>query len=408
MTSAVPSTPTPSPFRRRVFYIPGYDPVPPRRYRELFRAEAAKQARISGYELELVPGRPSGDGFGWRAEARIGGRVCETRFEVLGWADIVNASMAQGIGATYGQMLRTAWVYLSTGALWRLLRLRKGPVLAALYPLAMLMAQLLLAVAAGAGLALAVAIWLPVWLGLFAGLALVIALLRFFRRHDGRILAYYLMHDYAFTAAGRGANPPALDARLGEFRDRIAAAQTEDLDEVLVVGHSSGAHLAVSVLAGLLRDGQGAKRPALSLLTLGQVVPMVSFLPEARALRADLAALSVSPALSWVDVSAPGDGASFALCDPVTVSGVAGPGKRWPLVVSAAFSQTLAPERWKAMRWRFFRLHFQYLCAFDRPAGYDYFRITCGPKTLGAAFAGRQPSPQRIDHAVSGYRSLCP
>lgn len=41
------------PFRRRILYIPGYDPIPPRRYRELYRREGAEQARISGYRLEL-------------------------------------------------------------------------------------------------------------------------------------------------------------------------------------------------------------------------------------------------------------------------------------------------------------------------------------------------------------------
>ena len=42
--------------RRRVFYIPGYDPFPPRRYRELYRREGAAQAAVSGYEIALVPG----------------------------------------------------------------------------------------------------------------------------------------------------------------------------------------------------------------------------------------------------------------------------------------------------------------------------------------------------------------
>ena len=32
--------------RRRVFYIPGYDPIHPRRYRELYRKEGAAQADI--------------------------------------------------------------------------------------------------------------------------------------------------------------------------------------------------------------------------------------------------------------------------------------------------------------------------------------------------------------------------
>ena len=163
----------------------------------------------------------------------------------------------------------------------------------------------------------------------------------------------------------------------------------------------------MSILADLIRAGRVPESgPALSLLTLGQVVPMISFLPEATRLRADLAYLSTRAEHFWLDVTAPGDGCAFALCDPVAVSGVAPEGKRWPLVISAAFTQTLSAERWRALRWRFFRLHFQYLCAFDRPGDYDYFRITAGPQTLARRFAGRTPSRSRIDRAVSKYTSV--
>ena len=179
-------------------------------------------------------------------------------------------------------------------------------------------------------------------------------------------------------------------------------------DEVLIIGHSSGAHLAVSMLADLVRQGLPDRRPELGFLSLGQVVPMVSFLPEAGRLRGDLHSLCAQDEVTWVDVTAPGDGCAFALCDPVAVTGVATPGKRWPLVISAAFTQTLSPERWKALRWRFFRLHFQYLCAFDRPGIYDYFRITAGPQTLAQRFAGCAPSKSRIETPVSAYRSIVP
>jgi hypothetical protein len=133
---------------------------------------------------------------------------------------------------------------------------------------------------------------------------------------------------------------------------------------------------------------------------------MVSFLPEAKRLRADLAFLSTRDEVTWVDVTAPGDGCAFALCDPVAVSGVAPEGKRWPLVISCAFTQTFSPERWRKMRFRWFRLHFQYMCAFDRPGDYDYFRITAGPLTLRARYAGRAPSKSRIERALSGHRSM--
>ena len=194
---------------------------------------------------------------------------------------------------------------------------------------------------------------------------------------------------------------------MASFADLIAQALREDHDEVLVVGHSSGAHLGVSILADLIRAGRvPAGGPAVGFLTLGQVVPMLSFLPQAHRLRADLAYLSLRGELTWVDVTAPGDGCAFALCDPVAVSGVAPPGQRWPLVMSAAFTQTLSPAKWKALRWRFFRLHFQYLCAFDRPRDYDYFQITAGPVTLADRYRGRAPSKSRIDVAASKYTSM--
>ncbi len=194
---------------------------------------------------------------------------------------------------------------------------------------------------------------------------------------------------------------------MAEFADIIALALTEDVDEVLVVGHSSGAHLAVSVLADLIRDGLVPEDgPELAFLSLGQVVPMVSFLPEATRLRGDLAYLAASDALTWVDVTAPGDGCCFALCDPVAVTGVAPADKQWPLVISAAFTQTLSPARWMALRWRFFRLHFHYLCAFDRPKDYDYFQITAGPRLLRDRYAGRSPSKSRIETPSSGFTSV--
>ncbi|WP_425070977.1 hypothetical protein [Sagittula sp. S175] len=401
--------------RRRVFYIPGYDPIHPRRYRELYRKEGAAQAEISDYSLTLKP-KQTGRAYGWHVESEQDGVAVAADVEVLVWSDIVRDSMSNTIPATYAQLVRTAWEYIATGALWRLMKLRKGPVIAALYPIGALLLQLVLAlvlgwysfVVAAFGAGWLIGGW-TIWPAMVLGLAVVWSVLRWFKAKDGKVFAYYLMHDYAYSARWRGANPPALEARMAAFGDSIAQALTEDWDEVLVVGHSSGAHLGVSILADLVRGGRvPAEGPALGFLSLGQVVPMVSFLRDAHRLRRDLHDLSARPELTWVDVTAPGDGCAFALCDPVSVSGVAPEGKKWPLVFSAQFTKSLSPERWKALRWKFFRLHFQYLCAFDRPLDYDYFRITAGPLTLAARYADRPPSASRIDYAVSKYRGMAP
>lgn len=395
--------------RRRVFYIPGYDPIPPRRYRELYRREGGAQAAVSGHEITLSAKK--GPRFGWSIDAKIEGAKVRSELDVLVWSDIVQSSMDAGIFRTYLILIRTAWIYIASGALFALMKLRRGPVIAALYPIAVLLVQFLIAL----GL-----FFLLLWpftqlpalghgIGYLVAGGGAYALLTWFKKKDGKFFAYYLMHDYGFSARWRGADPPMLAPRLAEFGDAIAEALAEDWDEVLIVGHSSGAHLGIQILADLIRAGRvPANGPALSFLSLGQVVPMVSFLPEAKTLRRDLAYLSLRDELTWIDVTAPGDPCSFALCDPVKVSGVAPEGQKNPKILSAAFTQTLSPETYSTLKRRFFRLHFQYLCAFDRPGIYDYFAITGGPQSLAARFAAAQPSPSRITRAANRFTDMAP
>ena len=132
-------------------------------------------------------------------------------------------------------------------------------------------------------------------------------------------------------------------------------------------------------------------------------IAMTSFLPKAEELRADLAYLADDARIFWLDVTAPGDGACFALTDP---SGTCRENGRPqdalnPLVISAAFKQTMAPGQVRRYRWRLLRMHFQYLCAFARPDNFDYFRITAGPRSLASRFSGRECSPSMLAEPVA-------
>ena len=238
--------------RRRVFYIPGYDPHPPRRYRELYRSESAKQADISGFRIEQKSGSSE---TGWKVRADIEGAQVQSTVDVLVWSDLVQSSMRAGIAGTYLALVKTSWTYISTGTLRRLTWLAKGPVLAALYPILMLLGQLLVAVVAAASLA-SFAGWLTLtggaalnrllgvapdtgnWVWLLVGgavfwvifLPICLLILRWFKSKDDKTYAYYLMHDYAYTAKKRGAYPDEIEARLHEFRHRIEAALREEIE----------------------------------------------------------------------------------------------------------------------------------------------------------------------------------
>lgn len=375
--------------------------MPPRRYRELYRVEGKKQAEISGYELSIKGSTGQNERYHWTVNTQIDGSGTDTRIEFLLWNDIVFGSMRNSIPQTYWLLLKTLWLYVSSGTLGALRRLRRAPILAAMYPVVVLTGQIAFSVMVGKALGG----FIGGAVGVVLGICLFYLMLVLFRRLDKHFFAYYLLHDFAFWAQDGGAMPRVLARRVNKFCDRICEALDSGVDEVLIVGHSSGAHLAVVLAAEVLRRRADASK--LALLTLGQAIPVTSFLPGAWDLRRDLQQISTREDVKWLDVSAPGDGACFALSDPVSVSGVALPAQKYgPTVVSAAFSQTLSPETQRGTRWKFFRRHIQYLCAFDYPVEYDYFKITAGPVSLKTRFAHRSSTASVIEKVHSPHTSV--
>jgi hypothetical protein len=92
------------------------------------------------------------------------------------------------------------------------------------------------------------------------------------------------MRSNALTMRQAEGNVPALDARLDQhvqvLRDRAAAGID---DEILVVGHLSGAIMAASVIAraSLLDPRLALHGPRISMLILGQWLPLLGTLPPA-------------------------------------------------------------------------------------------------------------------------------
>ena len=280
-----------------------------RRYRELYHKEAKRQAALAGHQISQLLPDPA-LGADWGVDSVFEGQRTFAAFIVLGWSDLVKHAMSAGILRTYVALFQTLWIYLYSRAFFDLIQMRKGPVIAALYPVVMLLSQLFIALFTA---------WLvslnfsSFWLSVPFASVIFIAILRGFKALDRIFFAYYLMQDFAFSAQLRGAYPAPLQQRINAFSARIEKALKENWDEILVVGHSSGAHIAISALAQIERSAAFDQAPAtVGFLSLGQVIPMVAFLPNAGQLRRDLYDISRSTAIYWVDITAPGDGCFFS------------------------------------------------------------------------------------------------
>ncbi|MEO1000194.1 MAG: hypothetical protein AAFW69_06280, partial [Pseudomonadota bacterium] len=201
--------------QRHVFYVPGFDPLSPRRYRELYRREAAEQARISGYDI-AIHGRRKGDGpYHWDVTAGIEGREVASRIEFLSWNDLVLDAIRLSIPGYYLLLWRTFWTYWSGGTLKALARLRREPMIPSYSPPTFLILYLIFGFLAGRLTAGALLAWAgaPLWLAVLAGIGAFCLFMWATKKADRRLFAYYMIADYGFTARDGGHAPAELTAR---------------------------------------------------------------------------------------------------------------------------------------------------------------------------------------------------
>lgn len=380
------------PVRKRcVFYLSGFDPKGAARYHALYRDEAAAQAQVSG--IKITVGRrqktTGGNAF-WEVSTVQPEGAVATRYEFLPWDDIVRQHWPRRRTILIKDLVITTWLNLRTGALWRMLKLSWPPVLAIFLPF-----MLLCAVVVGTPLLVVLSVWVtPVsWSATAAGFAALTTLacsMLLALQLENKFSMTWLLRSYAFTARQANGMVPQLNARLEQHaRTLLARIHSGVDDEVLIVGHSSGCMMAAMVLANAVRrdSGLGCHGPAVSLLTLGQCMPLLSSLPMAQCFRDDLQCLSNAKDIDWIDFSAPPDGCCFALVDPLLACGENTRSVRdRPKLLSPRFADMFDKVDYVALRRDRFRCHFQYLMASKKAVLYDYFAITAGAQTLANRF----------------------
>ena len=378
--------------RRHVIYVPGYDPRGVAHYYRSFRRELARFASLHGLRATLSrPTTPpdtassrwsvTTDGPGWQVE---------TSYEMLRWDDVVRADAARPMWRRIG----LAWLMLArclgNGMLARLARANWRFALFVAYPYVVSLGLALVAGAIGFGAAmLAAAMAAPALLAGAIGLATSLAVLpALLRGTEAQTYMLYLYDDGVATDAFARGQRADWSARLAAFAGLVIAAARSEVDEVVIVGHSSGSFMAVDVLAqALARDPElGRHGPAVTLVTLGANLPLLGFNPAGGWFVERLRRVIGEPSLAWLDVQSRKDVMSFFRFDQAAGHGIAVAASNLT-TVSIRFRDMLLPETYARFRWRFFQVHFQYLMANDRKAAWDYFMLICGPRSLAQATA---------------------
>ena len=387
-TLTEPSSPV---SQRCVFYFSGFDPKGASHYHALYRDQAKAHAGVSGDRLEVGPRRkqPNGNA-AWSIEMGQGTELVQTHFEFMRWDDVVRNHWKKSAPALWWQVLSASIFNLRHGSLWAMYKLSWPPAVALAAPFA-----LLCAVVAGLPLVTAGVCWAVwaatglAWAAVVCGSIAGIGLGWLVRQLEARFSMYWMVRSYHFTSRQATGRTPDLEQRLNDQAALLAERLTSaDDDEVLVVGHSSGAIMAAIVVARALalRPGLLSGGRRVSLLTLGQWLPLLGLLPMAQTFKAELAALAAEPGLDWLDFSAPPDGCCFALCDPLEACNIPGERRLRLKLLNPRFAEMFDAETYAALKRDRFEMHFQYLKTSPRVVEYSYFDITAGPLRLWDRF----------------------
>ena len=231
------------------------------------------------------------------------------------------------------------------------------------------------------------ALGIPGLLSMAAAAALFVATLGTMLKYTENLTyLLYLLSDTIWTWEFSHRQRPEWDERIDRFAQYLVnVARSSAAEEIVVVGHSSGSFLGTEILGRALKldPALGRHGPRIVLLTIGGNFPIVGFHAVSQDFRDHLRLLAIEPSIDWIDCQSRKDVMNFYPFDPIAGHGIdVGASRRNPTIVPVRFREIIKPEHYNLFRWKFFRVHFQFVMANERPHPYDFFMIVCGPVPL--------------------------
>lgn len=364
-------------FKRKIFYLSGFDPRGVRFYHWLFSEQVAAAGAGSDMGLKVGAPRRASHAAIWNVQDDDGAFHAEHEFLV--WDDLIRRHWVKGPVALIGRTIQ-AYGHFLRHFDWSLAaRVPTGSKIAFFYPgISVLLLPLLLALLLWPVLGTA----LPAIVALIGacGIALALTVMLIRRIHSLWLLRFVIFND---TLAGNRHDPALLD-RLRHFTDRIAASLDEDWDEVLFITHSNGSILSVPIMADLLQHHGGMLPDRFSFVTLGSCIQLIACRKDSDRFAAQLDQLAQGR-FRWLDIGSITDGACIPLVDPC----LGRPVSRPPGLVqlSPRWFRYCVPEKYEARRRNKYETHFDYLRRLDLPSPLDYVGITCTARPLSQSIA---------------------
>lgn len=365
--------------KRIVFYLSGFDPRGVRHYHSLYKEHAKKQSRINGMEFDISPRKKVHNHlYEWTIEADDQGQKIHTQYRFLSWDDIIRTEWSSGMVNYYKDLIYFIVAYIFNGLVFSFAKASPKQMMAAFYPVVYLIGALAAAVYA----AISLYVWIGGWISIVTGALAGWAVLTLFERFGNQIGVFWLLRIYTFSVRWGRSEVRSIEERIDIFADEIAKTvkNSDEVDEILLVSHSVGTILAVSVLARALDKTDHWDKFA--MVTLGECIPLVSFQPNAAEYRRELGRIALHTQLQWIDYTSAIDGACFPLHDFMKSSGVVLEDGVGPRYLSPRFHKLYDRIDYIKLRRDWYKTHFLYLMSTQKCGSYDYYAMTAGAENI--------------------------
>src|SRR3954447_335364 len=348
--------------KRLVVHIGGYDPITShvsaqRRFvREIARFQRTWSVKTTVDGLQDTP-----DQIRWNVTTTGPDWLVETDYRLVRWHDVIEAFGRRSIGSRIFLGIFAFLDFVLTGTLWRYLVTSWRYALFFLYPLVMF--GLLIAAAFLIGVVafkITGSIAIAAGGGLFGFAAVLAGPWRWLHLGD-------LFDDWIFSREYLRCGNSEIEQRLDRLAtELVAAASNFGADEILVIGHSLGAVLAVDLLDRALKldPALGRNKIPVTFLSVGSSILKVGLHPKAIRFRTTMERVAKSRAIFWGDYQALIDPLNFYKSRPMADMGLSTENEATVRVVK--LSRMLDRDMYRRIRLNFFRVHCQFVSGNDK------------------------------------------
>ena len=369
--------------KRVIFYVGGYDPQSKEKFFEHFGRQVEKFKNVWDTNVKASEIKEHGNHISSRTFVATGSAASdkkwevETQFYFLASDDVVRGDYHKSFIYRVWRYIIAALNYIVSGTTMKFLKTSWRYHTYFFYPFVVLLTTVLVSLFLAGRIA---NLWLapPLFIMIFWAIKKSIW---------DRYYIMKAMETWTFSIAYIYRKRPDLEERInGLAKCMTQVIENEEFDEMLLIGHSLGGAFLIDSAWQAINALEKAKDKNIVFFTIGSTILKVGLHPKAQWFRQKTDELFNKTNLAWVEYQSHMDIISFCKVNAAKLMGLNinndEQNNQRPMIRGVRFRSMLDNKKYKKIRFKLFRMHYQFTYASYQKYHYDFPAICLGPAEL--------------------------